>query len=380
MRRWLEDAYADHPGELDLSLIPGALSEHEALWAWAKEQCLPTFGPYEDAMSANEPTLFHTRLSLSMNLSRVLPRRLLAELSELKLPLASEEGFVRQILGWREFVRHVHLRTEGHRLSVKGPSAIAPTLGDAGYAQWRACEGKEEAQWTSRGWREGEAEASAQGWRPPPQSVEDGGAQPQQNQAGEQVGLSAPLEPSELPPVFWGTPSGLRCLDSVVADVWREGWSHHITRLMVLSNWATLLGLSPRALTDWFWVAYVDAFDWVVEPNVLGMSTFAVGPLMTTKPYVSGAAYVNKMSDYCEGCAFSPHTKPKRGDERPLCPMTSAYWDTLRRNAGLLAGNPRLSMPLASERKRSEAQREADQARTTALRAALMAGERVTPP
>ena len=90
-----------------------------------------------------------------------------------------------------------------------------------------------------------------------------------------------------------GAPSGLACLDRVVRDVLAEGWSHHITRLMVLANFATLLGVSPRELTDWFWVAYVDAYDWVVEPNVLGMASWSVGDLMMTKPYVSGAAYIH---------------------------------------------------------------------------------------
>jgi deoxyribodipyrimidine photolyase-related protein len=157
----------------------------------------------------------------------------------------------------------------------------------------------------------------------------------------------------------------LRCLDSVVADVWREGWSHHITRLMVLANWATLLGASPRELSDWFWVAYIDAFDWVVEPNVLGMATYATEGLMTTKPYVSGAAYVHKMSDYCEGCQYSP--KAKRGDERPPCPMTELYWDFLSRNRPALTGNHRVALPLASEAKRSDAQREAGAARLEEL-------------
>ena len=109
-----------------------------------------------------------------------------------------------------------------------------------------------------------------------------------------------------LPPVFWGTESGLFCLDHVFKEVWRDGYGHHITRLMVISNWSMLLGLNPRDVTDWFWVAYIDAYDWVVEPNVLGMGTFATGDLMITKPYVSGSAYVNKMSDFCSSCAFHP--------------------------------------------------------------------------
>ena len=146
-----------------------------------------------------------------------------------------------------------------------------------------------------------------------------------------------------LPPAYWGEQSGLACLDTVVSDVWAEGYSHHITRLMILSNLATLLDVRPRELTDWFWVAYTDAYDWVVEPNVLGMGTYALGGLMTTKPYVSGAAYINRMSDYCGLCAFNPKTD---------CPFASLYWAFLARHEAVLKSNPRLRMPMASLGKR----------------------------
>jgi len=352
LEAWLKAAYPDHPGELDLGALPASLEEHEALWRWAKERALPHFGPYEDAMSARESTLFHTRVSLSVNLGRLSARRLVEEVERLEVSLAGREGFIRQLIGWREFVRHVHLRTDGHRRGLSGPERVAAQPGDAGISTWLG------ATWRSRPWREGAEAAEAEGWRPRPQRVEDGGALPNAMSGGR-------AEPRGLPAVYWGERSGLRCLDSVVADVWREGWSHHITRLMVLANWATLLGASPRELSDWFWVAYIDAFDWVVEPNVLGMATYATEGLMTTKPYVSGAAYVHKMSDYCEGCQYRP--KAKRGDERPACPMTELYWDFLSRNRPALTGNHRVALPLASEAKRSAAQREAGAARLEEL-------------
>lgn len=175
---------------------------------------------------------------------------------------------------------------------------------------------------------------------------------------------------ADLPPAFWGTPSGLACLDHVVSDVWREGYTHHITRLMVLGNLATLFGMSPRQLTDWFWIAYVDAYDWVVEPNVLAMATFGVGDLMTTKPYVSGAAYIAKMSDYCSGCAFDP---------KKNCPVTRGYWHFLVRNAERLAGNQRLAMPLRSAAKRSSAERAKDVAVVTWVRRELARGAALDP-
>ncbi len=154
-----------------------------------------------------------------------------------------------------------------------------------------------------------------------------------------------------MPPAYWGQPSGLRCLDHVVADVWASGYGHHITRLMVLSNIATLIDTSPRELTDWFWLAYTDAYDWVVEPNVLGMGSFAVGELMTTKPYVSGAAYIDRMSDYCAHCEFDP---------KDNCPITNLYWAFLARHEQQFEGNPRLRLPLASLRRRDGKRRDHD--------------------
>ena len=160
----------------------------------------------------------------------------------------------------------------------------------------------------------------------------------------------------------------MACLDRVIQDVWHEAYSHHITRLMILGNLATLLGVSPRALTDWFWVAYADAYDWVVEPNVLGMATFGLGPLFVTKPYVSGAAYIDKMSDYCSSCRFHP----KRS-----CPITPMYWAFLGRHEAKLANNPRMKLIMASWRKRGKQQHDKDARVFGAVVEALMAGEEV---
>jgi deoxyribodipyrimidine photolyase-related protein len=151
-----------------------------------------------------------------------------------------------------------------------------------------------------------------------------------------------------LPAVYWGAKSGLHCIDTVVGQVIDEGWSHHITRLMVLSNLATLCGFSPRELTDWFWVAYVDAYDWVVEPNVLGMATYADGGLTATKPYVSGAAYINRMSNFCGHCEYDPKKSTGPGS----CPFTSLYWTFLERNEPILANNFRMLQPYSSLRRK----------------------------
>ncbi len=139
---------------------------------------------------------------------------------------------------------------------------------------------------------------------------------------------------------------------------------------MILSNLATLLDVSPRELTDWFWVAYTDAYDWVVEPNVLGMGTYALAGLMTTKPYVSGAAYINRMSDYCGLCAFDPKTD---------CPFASLYWAFLARHEAALKNNPRLTMPMAFLRKRGASRKKKDQEVYRIVRDILVKGERISP-
>jgi deoxyribodipyrimidine photolyase-related protein len=283
-------------------------------------------------MSRRSRGIFHTRLSPLMNLHRLLPSRVLSEVLALDLPIASKEGFVRQLLGWREFVYRVHRATDGFRAGATVDEAPLASPGDGGYARWSG------RVWTPKA--------------PPPPGV-DGGARP------DALGADLPL-----PPAWWGRRSGLQCLDHVVGDVWEEGWSHHITRLMVLANLATLAGVSPRELCDWFWCAYIDSWDWVVEPNVLAMGTYAFTG-MTTKPYVSGAAYLDKMGDSCRGCRFRPGVD---------CPVTPMYWSFLARNRDALCDNPRMKLPLASAARRTPAQVEADRAAFVATRDALSEG------
>lgn len=331
--------FSHHPGTLDLEAIPVTRHEVAAFWSWSKAECLPHFGPWEDAMSTRSRGLFHTRVSPLLNVGRVLARTLVEDALALDLPLQCAEGFVRQVIGWREFVRHVHAETDGFRtgdFARDGDPSVAP--GDAGYARWA---GK---PWNTH--------ARA------PVGV-DGGGRP-----------AAFGQRTPLPPAYWGAVSGMRCLDSVVADVWAESWSHHITRLMVLGNIATLLDVDARELADWFWVAYADAWDWVVEPNVLGMATYTAGGVMTTKPYVAGAAYVDSMGDSCAACAFSP---------RSTCPLTRLYWAFLARHEPSLRGNHRMGVVLGAVRKRAEAERARDAATFVHVRDVLVGGRRVTP-
>ncbi len=164
------------------------------------------------------------------------------------------------------------------------------------------------------------------------------------------------------------------CMDTVVAQVMKTGWSHHITRLMVLSNLAVLCGFSPRELTDWFWIAYIDAYDWVVETNVLGMATFADGGLTATKPYVSGAAYINRMSNYCGRCALDPKKVTGEGS----CPFTALYWSFLERHSDLLSSNQRMRMPYNTLGKKSAGERLALRERAEQAIVQLQRGEIVT--
>lgn len=301
----VERHYADHPGRLSPEALPATRDDAEAHWDWALAHCLTHFGTYEDAMSDRSRGLFHTRVSPLVNLHRLLPRRVVADVAHSDAPLNAREGFVRQVLGWREFVRHVHRRTDGMR--------------------------------------------EAHGVR-----------------------LTDPLtRDNPLPAAFWeGAPSGLHCLDDAVTAVWEDGYTHHIVRLMVLANLATLLDVRPSELSDWFWVAYTDAYDWVVEPNVLGMGTFGIGDRMTTKPYVSGSNYLNKMSDHCGSCAFHP---------KKTCPITPLYWAFLQRHREALGEVDRMALPLGSLRRRSDARKQADARTYERVRSRLDAGSRLTP-
>jgi deoxyribodipyrimidine photolyase-related protein len=308
----IEQRHPDTFGTLAGFDLPVTRADAESAWAFALTHCLPHFGPWEDAMSTQHPDLFHSLTSPLVNLTLLRPRQLVEDVAEAhaagRVPLASAEGFIRQLLGWREFIRHIHETTDGFRTleSNAAPNALNAHR--------------------------------------------------------------------NLPPVYWGTPSGMACMDTVVAGVVANGWSHHITRLMVLSNLATLCGFSPRQLTDWFWFAYIDAYDWVVEPNVLGMATFADGGLTATKPYVSGAAYINKMSDFCGRCALNPKLTLGPGS----CPFTALYWSFLERNEAVLAPLNRMAMPLATMRKRSGADRDALRQRAELAITQLERGERIT--
>ena len=310
----VETQYRGHPGAITANRIPATLADVHSYWEWVKRYCMYHFGPYEDAMHHEERQLFHSRMSAVMNLGRILPADVLTDVIAQHLPLNSKEGFIRQLLGWREYVRHIHEATDGFR---QLPAHASDQL---------------------------------------------------RGQGGPHVNMLGSEE--SLPPVYWGKTSGLFCLDHAVTEVIEDAHSHHINRLMVLSNWGSLLDVSPRELTDWFWVMFEDAYDWVVEPNVLGMGTYALGTLMMTKPYVSGSAYIHKMSSYCDQCEFNP----KRD-----CPMTNLYWRYLNKHGGHFARNQRMSLVMASLRRRGEEKHRHDELVFQTIRLALSHGEKLSP-
>lgn len=333
----IEEKFSHHPGHLNLSLLPSTSQDAQALWSWAKDECIQSFGPYEDAISVLSTGIFHTRISSLLNIHRLLPNQIISDVLDMDEPLHSKEGFIRQVLGWREFVRHVHVATDGFRLEIGTDPNEQITPGDGGYERWAG--------------------------KPWPRKMTD--RDPSGGAAPSKLGCD-----NHIPPAFWGIDSGLKCLDHVVASTWSEGYSHHITRLMILSNIASLLDISPRDLADWFWIAYTDAYDWVVEPNVLGMGAYAVGNLMTTKPYISGAAYISRMSDFCPHCGFDPKTN---------CPITHLYWAYLERHRSELEKVPRMALPLKSLIRRAKSQKIRDREVFEIILEKLALGERLCP-
>ncbi len=307
----VEHTYPHHFGTSTGFDLPCTQADSDAFWHFFLAHQLESFGRFEDAMRDDHLQLFHSKTSVLLNLGRLLAMDLIrdvaAKAAEGTAPMASCEGFIRQLLGWREFMRHLHEQTDGYRLL-------------AGHIPQEPRQVQQEVS-------PDQTPEATQAYAP---------ADPYAGAIPSALGAALPL-----PAAYWGVKSGLHCLDTVVHQVVEEGWSHHITRLMVLSNLAVLCGFSPRELTDWFWFAYVDAYDWVVEPNVLGMATYADGGLTATKPYVSGAAYINRMSNFCGHCRYDP--KKSLGPDS--CPFTALYWTFLERQEEKLSGNFRMQMP-----------------------------------
>ncbi|MET0235670.1 MAG: cryptochrome/photolyase family protein [Kibdelosporangium sp.] len=257
-----------------------AASRHEAGEALGSflDGRLATFGMYQDAMLESDWSMSHALLSVPLNLGLLDPmlvvRAAESRYAQGLAPLNSVEGFIRQILGWREWVWHMYWHL--------GPGYLRRN-------ELRA--GSRLPRW----WRDLDADKVT-----------------------------------------------ARCLSTALAGVRDRGYAHHIQRLMILGNHALQRGYGPRALTDWFATSFVDGFPWVMPANVIGMSQYADGGIVATKPYAAGGAYINRMSDSCRSCYFDPR---QRLGAR-ACPFTAGYWAFLDRTADRLRGNHRMAQPL----------------------------------
>jgi deoxyribodipyrimidine photolyase-related protein len=259
---------------------------------------LPMFGPHEDAMLADNWHLAHSVLSPYLNLGLLLPRevcdRVESEYRAGRVPINSAEGFIRQVIGWREYVWNLY---------------------------WR--------------------------WMPDYASMNSLGAD------------------MDLPPVFTGAATtSMRCVSMILGDLRARGWVHHIPRLMVLGNLALTAGVDPQQFTRWMWDSFVDSAEWVMVPNVIGMSLHADGGMMASKPYAAGGAYIDRMSDYCGGCSFD---RTKRvGDD--ACPFTTLYWDFMLRHAERFVKNPRMATQVRAAQKLGDAEAVRSRAREVLTR------------
>ena len=176
-----------------------------------------------------------------------------------------------------------------------------------------------------------------------------------------------------LPDFYWTADTDMRCIADAVGNLQRYGVNHHIQRLMITGNFALIAGLDPQAVNDWYWLAYADAYEWVVTPNVLGMALYADEGLLATKPYAASANYINKMSNCCTDCIYNH--RQTVGDN--ACPFNALYWDFLARNYSTLKHNPRMNLVMAQYDKRDPDQMEAIRQRAAEIRSKLQQRERV---
>ena len=293
----VEARFATHPGRLDSFSWPVTREQaQEALRRFIAER-LPLFGRYQDAMWPGDPWLYHAQLSAALNLKLLNPREVVAAAVAAyragNAPLASVEGFVRQILGWREYVRGIYW--------TRMP----------GYAELNALQAQQ-----------------------------------------------------DLPAWYWNGATDMACLRDALAQTLAHGYANHIQRLMVTGLFALMFGVKPQQVHAWYLAVYVDAVEWVELPNTLGMSQYADGGLMASKPYVATGRYIQRMSPHCKGCRYDP--AQRTGDT--ACPFTTLYWDFLMRHETVLAANPRMALQVKNLARLSEEQKRTIGERAAAIR------------
>lgn len=265
--------FPDNPGSLERFAWPVTREQAQKALKHFIRHHLASFGAHQDAMWSGEPFLNHSLISSSLNLKLIRPKEVIeaaeAAYESGQASLESVEGFIRQILGWREYVRGVY-----HMLM--------------------------------------------------PQYL-------QRNQ------LKAD---GDLPEFYWTANTSMNCLKEVISQTLEYGYAHHIQRLMVTGLYGLLSGVDPKKMHEWYLSVYVDAVEWVELPNTLGMSQFADGGVMASKPYIASGKYISRMSNYCKGCRYSPDVA--YGEN--ACPFTTLFWDFVDRHRSVLARNPRLGM------------------------------------
>jgi len=276
-----------------------------ALSHWVKH-ALPSFGDYQDAMLTGERFLYHSITSLYIHAGLLDPLEV-CEAAEAAYragdaPLNAVEGFIRQIIGWREFMRGIYFH--------EGPDYVRRNV------------------------------------------------------------LS---HDRKLPEFFWDGETDMHCIAETVGQTMEEAYAHHIQRLMVTGNFALLAGIDPHAVHEWYLAVYADAYEWVEAPNVIGMSQFADGGVVGSKPYVSSGNYIAKMSNYCETCAYDVKTKLGEG----ACPFNLLYWAFLDRHRERFAKNPRMANMYGTWGRMSEERRARILAEAGAFLERMEKGERV---
>ncbi len=247
------------------------------------EDFLPNFGATQDAMLQDDPYLNHSLLSFYIN-SGLLDALDVCKAAERAYhegaaPLNAVEGFIRQIIGWREYMRGIYW--------FAGPDYVEMNF----------------------------------------------------------FGNDRPL-----PGFYWTGKTHMNCMATVIRETMENAYAHHIQRLMITGNFALLAGIDPKAVHQWYLEVYADAYEWVELPNVVGMSQFADGGFLGTKPYAASGNYINRMSDYCSTCRYDP--KERLGEN--ACPFNALYWDFLARNRDKLKSNHRLAQPYATWARMSE--------------------------
>jgi deoxyribodipyrimidine photolyase-related protein len=283
----VEARFGDHFGELRPFWF--ATTREEALQQLDHfiAQGLPNFGDFQDAMLNDNRFLFHSLISTSLNIGLLTPLEVCAAAARAydkgDAPINAVEGFIRQIIGWREYVRGIYFL--------------------------------------------------------------EGEDYPSRNVLGHD---------RALPAVYWGGETRMNCMAKAVGQTREEAYAHHIQRLMVTGNFALLAGVDPHQVHEWYLAVYADAFEWVEAPNTVGMSQFADGGIIASKPYVSSGAYINRMSDYCKSCAYSVGTKTGEG----ACPFNLLYWHFLDRHRTRFTNNVRMGNMYRTWDRMDEARRD----------------------